>query len=393
MRRKRGVISLVAIFAATAVLWVLAGLTPAQAQTETVLYSFRDADSGDGGQPYAGLVKRSNFYGTTVNGGAYGAGTVYRVTAKGKETVFYSFGSQSGDGLNPYAGLVKDKTGNLYGTTFWGGAYGAGTVYRVTAKGKETVLYSFGSQSGDEYFPFGGLVMDKTGNLYGTTGVGGAYNLGMVYKVTPAGTETVLHSFQSQSGDGYYPYAGLVMDKTGNLYGTTYGGGAYGEGTVYKVAPAGTETVLYSFGSQAGDGANPFAGFIMDKKGNLYGTTDWGGTYGAGTVYKVTPAGTETILYSFGSQSGDGANPQACLVMDKTGNLYGTTYGGGAYGSGTVYKVTPAGIGTVLYSFGSQPGDGETPVAGLVMDKTGNLYGTTANGGAHGAGTVFKLMP
>jgi len=341
MRRKRGVISLVAIFAATAVLWVLAGLTPAQAQTETVLYSFRDADSGDGGQPYAGLVKRSNFYGTTVNGGAYGAGTVYRVTAKGKETVFYSFGSQSGDGLNPYAGLVKDKTGNLYGTTFWGGAYGAGTVYRVTAKGKETVL----------------------------------------------------HSFQSQSGDGYYPYAGLVMDKTGNLYGTTYGGGAYGEGTVYKVAPAGTETVLYSFGSQAGDGANPFAGLIMDKKGNLYGTTDWGGTYGAGTVYKVTPAGTETILYSFGSQSGDGANPQACLVMDKTGNLYGTTYGGGAYGSGTVYKVTPAGIGTVLYSFGSQPGDGETPVAGLVMDKTGNLYGTTANGGAHGAGTVFKLMP
>jgi len=222
----------------------------------------------------------------------------------------------------------------------------------------ETVLYSFGGYSGDGNNPYAGLVMDKKGNLYGTTAWGGAYTNGSVFKVTPAGEESVLYSF-GDFPDGGEPLAGLIMDKDGNLYGTTCCVGAYWEGTVFKVTPSGEETVLYSFeGGQSGDGGYPLGGLIMDKEGNLYGTTSFGGTStncagGCGTVFKVTPTETETLLYSFeGSASGDGEDPQAGLIMDKKGNFYGTTFEGGAYDEGTVFKVASSGKETVLYSFG-----------------------------------------
>jgi len=355
---------------------LLISARPALAQTEKVLYSF-GSQSLDGQDPVAGLVfgKKGNLYGTTEGGGFYDAGTVFEIATTGKEAgtekVLYNFGSHLGEGSYPHAGLIFDKEGNLYGTTWQGGAYGVGTVFEITSAGTEEVLYSFGSQSGDGAYPLAGLVFDKKGHLYGTTENGGAYGYGTVYKLTPAQTETVLYSFGSQSDDGSYPNAGLVFDKKGNLYGTTWQGGAYGQGTVFEITSAGTEEVLHSFGGQSGDGADPsWAGLVFDKKGNLYGVTGDGGAYDEGTVFEVTPAGIETVLYSFGSQAGDGAGPAAGLIIDKEGNLYGTTSsnsGSGCYYDGfpcgTVFKVTSAGEESVLYSFCSQPycADGAKP--------------------------------
>src|SRR5215469_3212646 len=308
------------------------------------------------------------------------------------ETVLYSFCSQLNctDGYNPFAGLVMDKKGNLYGTTYQGGANangGNGTVFEITVAGEEKVLYSFTGSNGDAGNPYAGLVMDKRGNLYGTTVGGGVNGSGAVFELSPSGTETVLYSFCSQPSctDGATPYAGLVIDKKGNLYGTTYQGGVNGNGTVFEISPSRTETVLHSFAHS--DGASPLAGLVIDQKGNLYGTTTVGGVNGNGTVFEITAAGEEKVLYSFTGSNGDG-DPVAGLVMDKKGNLYGTTVG-------TVFKVSPSGTETVLYVFCSQSGctDGAGPMAGLVMDRQGNLYGTTSYGGANGVGVVFKVTP
>ena len=410
---------------------MLTVVLPAHAQTETVLYSFcSQSGCSDGSSPFAGLImdKKGNLYGTTFFGGAncadYGdCGTVFKLTPSGSETVLYSFCTQSGcsDGREPVAGLIMDKKGNLYGTTSFGGAYGYGTVFKLTRDGIEAVLYSFCAHAPnctDGAMPLAaGLILDKEGNLYGTTPYGGTNctqefgACGTLFKLTPAGQETVLYSFCSQSdcSDGAEPLAGVIMDKKGNLYGTTAFGGASPEcglgcGTVFKVTPAGKETVLYSFGSQSGDGYYP-EGLIMDKKGNLYGTTGSGGANHNGTVFKMTPTGTETVLYSFCSQSGcsDGAWPQAGVIMDEKGNLYGTTIWGGnlscpfgdGSGCGVAFRLTPAGKETVLYTLCSQSGctDGASPYGGLIMDKEGNLYGTTNQGGAYGAGTAFKVTP
>jgi len=328
------------------------------------------------------------------------------------ETVLYSFCAQSDctDGMLPETGVVFGPKGNLYGTTFGGGAEGMGVVFKLTPEGKETVLYSFCPQGDcpDGGAPNGGLVFDQKGNLYGTTLEGGN-GQGVAFKLTPKGKETVVHTFCERYGicpDGAYPEAGVVFDQKGNLYGTTFGGGTEDWGVVYKLSPKGKETVLYSFCVQGyrecTDGANPEAGVVLDQKGNLYGTTLYGGANdtgcagnGCGVVFKVTPKGKETVLYSFCVQSGctDGAYPYARVVLDRKGNLYGTTAGGGAYGEGVVFKLTPKGKETVLYSFCAQTGctDGGSP-GGLVFDSKGNLYGTAA-GGAYGDGVVFKLTP
>jgi uncharacterized repeat protein (TIGR03803 family) len=377
---------------------------PAQAQTEAVLYNF--TGGSDGLHPQSSLVSDSagNFYGTTALGGTcpgwnqYGCGVVFELSPNGsggwKQTVLHTFAAPP-DGANPlFSPAIFDKSGNLYGTTQWGGAFNVGTVFELSPVGASwtvNILYSF-TGGADGGHPAAGLILDEAGNLYGTGQTGGANAQGTVFKVAPSGAETLLYTFGSQSGDGSYPFAGLVLDQTGNLYGTTLSGGAHDGGTVFKLTPTGTETVLYSFGSQSGDGSNPYAGLVFDKTGNLYGATYSGGTNGGGTVFKLSPTGTETVLYSFGSQSGDGSNPYGgSLVLDNNGNLYGTTVGGGAHGDGTVFKLTPTGTETVLYSFGSQSGDGSKPWAGVVLDEKGNLYGTTQAGGAYGAGVVFEV--
>lgn len=375
------------------------------AGTETVLYSF----SGDatGAFPQAGVILdgSGNLYGTTQQGGKHGHGTVFKLSAGGKETVLHSFGDSDHDGQDPQSTLVMDAAGNLYGTTPAGGENGNGTLFKVAADGTETVLYSFGGTDADGRNPDAGLVMDSAGNLYGTTPLGGAYRAGTVFKVSPAGKETVLHSFYAlgMAGDGQNPQAPLIMDSAGNLYGTTPHGGDGMAGTVFKVTANGTETVLYSFGTtSATDGSNPYAGVIVDSAGNLHGTTTYGGVNGGdrgdGTAFTLSAAGKETALYSFGGTASDGLNPYASPVIDSSGNLFGTTQAGGAgasddsHGGGTVFELSATGKETVLYSFGSHGGsDGSGPHAGLLMDSAGNLYGTTVTGGANGDGTVFKI--
>lgn len=262
-------------------------------------------------------------------------------------TLLHSFAGNGGAGNSPRAGLVQDAAGNLYGTTAWGGGFRNGTVFKLDTAGKSTVLHTFSGGSADGALPEAGLVRDKAGNLYGTTYSGGKpdcgmyYACGVVFKLDAAGKETVLHSF-ADSPDGANPSAGLTEDAAGNFYGTTTNGGALGTGTIYEINATGTESVLYSFAAGS-DGAHPVAALVRDAAGNLYGTTEYGGTANDGTVFKLDTAGKETVLYNFCSQSDctDGANPVAGLIRDAAGNLYGTTPNGGTYNLGTAFKLVP----------------------------------------------------
>jgi len=373
----------------------------ADAQTETILHSF-GSQPGDGAFPHGGLLyNKGNLYGTTnANAPSGTLGNAFEITAKGQYTILYNFGSQPGDGTAPsdFGGLAF-RGGKLYGTALSGGATGGwGTVFDLTLKGKEKVLHTFGGQPDDGEYPFASVIFDKAGNLYGTTEEGGAYNsyclygCGTVYEVTKTGEEKVLYSFQGLQ-DAASPTANLTFDKAGNLYGTTDFGGVYQGGTVFELSPTGEEKVLYSFNRQSSDGNYPATGVVFDKKGSLYGTTFYGGVYGQGTVFELSSSGVEKILYSFGGQAGDGIEPYGSVVFDKKGNLYGSTFAGGLYGQGTVFELSPTGEEKILYTFGSQVGDGATPLGGLVLDASGNLYGVTAYGGAYGFGTVFEIIP
>ncbi len=377
---------------------------PAQAQTYKLLHSFKGQP--DGAYPQASLTfdNLGNIYGTTYGGGA-GYGTVFKRDSLGHQTVMYSF-KGAGDGEYPLrGGVILDGAKNLYGATFAGGFFGYGTVFKLDSTGQETVLHSFGGTAGDGLYPFAGVVMDAAGNLYGTTPYGGGASYsGIVFKVNTSGKETVLYSFTG-TPDGAYPYGGVILDSAGNLYGATYGGGAAGYGAVFELDTSGKETVLYSF-TGAPDGANPFAGLVQDNTGNLYGTTDGGGAAGYGTVFKLDTSGQENVLYSFTGIKGDGANPYAGVILDTSGNVYGTTYNGGDLscglkGCGTVFKLDTTNKETVLHTFEGHRGkfiDGAWPFGGLVRDSAGNLYGTTNKGGKYAplqqrVGTVFMLTP
>jgi uncharacterized repeat protein (TIGR03803 family) len=380
---------------------ILAVAPLAAAQHFTDVYQFK---SGPGGSsPYANVILDSNgnLYGTTTLDGAYAYGTVYEVSASGKETVLYSFSGTGGDGANPIAPLVRDAAGNLYGTTTYGGVFGGrcsdgvgcGTVFKITPAGKEIVLHQFTDTGVDARLPWQGLVLDSAGNLYGTAAFGGMYGGGIIFKITPTGKEVVLHSFNPNSGgggDGFAPYGGsLLGDSAGNLYGTTEGGGAFGAGAVFKLDSKGNETVLYSFTFTGGDGMEPTGTLTRDKDGNLYGATFYGGAFGFGTIFKLDSAGTETILHSFAATAGDGASPGGGLLRDGAGNLYGTTNSGGASFMGTIFKLDPGGNETILHTFSGA--DGSFPELGMIADSKGNLYGTAQYGGPYGGGAVFKL--
>jgi uncharacterized repeat protein (TIGR03803 family) len=424
---------------------------------ESVLHAFCGFEEkfpcGDGNYPVSGMILDShhNLYGTTLYGGYTdcdvqgccpyaGCGTIFRISPDGRETVLYPFCStrQSGcpDGAAPDTRPVFDKKGNLYGTTSLGGDQGdvtascyyigCGTVYKIAPSGTETVLYAFSSGS-DGGVPDGDLIIDRRGNLYGTTTLGGAfggdcrsqYGCGTVFELTADGqTETVLHAFQSGS-DGTGPSGGLVMDTHGDLFGTTVRGGGTGCndggcGILFQLTMSGgvwAETILHAF--QGNDGSTP-RGVVADASGNLYGTTQTGGNSGdsctwdgCGTVFKFSQ-GVLSVLYSFCSQSNcaDGSVPNPKLFLDKEGNIYGTTSEGGEFnngfcedsdlGCGTVFKIAPDGTETVLYSFCSAQNcnDGTSPYAGPTGDKKGNLYGTTGAGGwPNNNGTVYRLTP
>jgi uncharacterized repeat protein (TIGR03803 family) len=351
-----------------------------------VLHSF---GGSDGVYPFASLVadNKGSLYGTTYYGGVLDNGVVFKVdTASGSVSTVYVFNGGL-DGARPEGSVLLDNSGNLYGTTDDGGygRHGGGTLYRIGADGTESVLHAFRHKGTS---PRSGLVTDEKGNLYGTTNEGGASSFGTAFKFTPAGKEISLHDF-SDGDDGGRPIAGMVRDALGNLYGTTAYGGAFGSGTVFKLVPDGTETVLHSFDSTEGSPA--FVTLIMDTDGNLYGTTGGNSPEGiCGTVFKLAPDGTETILYAFAGH-GDGCVPISGVIADAHRNLYGTTGSGGAYGEGTVFKLSRDGSETILHSFRGKRGDGSSPYGSLVRDKDGNLFGTTVGGGDYGRGTVFEI--
>jgi uncharacterized repeat protein (TIGR03803 family) len=327
------------------------------------------------------------------------------------EKALYSFNANGKGGIAPYSAVIADTAGNLYGTTLFGGAFSDGEVFElVKPSGKgawtETILHSFANNGTDGYRPYASLVMDGDGNLYGTTNEGGSYGWGAVFELAPqeggGWTETILHSFNRNGTDGTYPYAGLILDGAGDLYGTTSSGGANGVGTVFElVLTSGiyTEDILYNFKANDEDGNEPFSWLIFDAAGNLYGTATNGGALGGGTVFELTFTSgrwKENTLYDFNTSDGNSYTPYAGLIFDGDGNLYGTTLNGGA-GYGAVFELTPTAGGslwteTILHTFDDNGKDGTTSYGGVVLDSAGNLYGDTMSGGGNGKGVVFKLV-
>jgi uncharacterized repeat protein (TIGR03803 family) len=411
---------------------LLLAASNAVAQSERILHSF--ANNGFGESPYTGLVldAAGNLYGTTSSAGAYGQGTVFELSPKTgggwTQKVLHNFGNGT-DGQSPWGGsLLLDASGNLYGTTRYGGN-GAlcnslnfvtcGTVFELSPNGDgswtEKILFNFSGGSNGiatgGYHPSNGLVMDAQGNLYGTTFSGGSYqttaNGGTVFELSPSSTqewsEKVLWNF-GNGDDGNFPQCTLVFDKAGNLYGTTVTGrGTTAGGMVFELSPGTsgwTESILFGFDvdgdSQTGIG--PQAGVVLDAEGNLYGTTAYGGPHFMGDVFELSPSAggtwTETVLHTFAK--GDGNTPDAGVILDSAGNLYGTTFMGGKANAGTVYELSrSSGTWTekILHNFQAANGDGTSPLAGLVMDSKGYLYGTTTNGGVGAYGTVFQVKP
>lgn len=363
---------------------------PSVAQTETVLHSF---NGNDGAYPFSRLTidSHGNLYGTTGGTVPPTFGTIFelsRSTPIGNLLVFFRR-TPTGNCDFCIDNLLRDAQGNLYFSDAIGGTSGNGAVYKRTPAGlMPIVLYSF-TGGADGQYPNDGLISDDEGNLYGTTGLGGAFGQGVVFKVTPTGVETVLHSFTGGS-DGGEPWGRLLPDSQGNLYGATYadGGLQLSFGVIFKLSPSGVLTVLHSF-TGGSDGGHPNGDLIADAEGNLYGTTPAIAHSTHGTVFKVTPQGVLTVLHSF--LGSDGFSPRSGVIMDADGNFYGTTYSGGDSNDGVVYELSVNGTETVLHSF-SGP-DGSLPVGGLVFDTFGNLYGTTAYGGTSNDGVVFKLTP
>jgi uncharacterized repeat protein (TIGR03803 family) len=361
----------------------------AEARQDQVLYSF--AGGADAEHPALESLSADDngyLYGTTDRGGANGLGSVFKVAPDGSETIVHSFSGFQGDGGTPIGGVIIDSAGNLDGTTSEGGSSNDGIIYELSPDGAETILYSF--NSGYKSGPRGPLLRDKKGNLYGTTWDGD----GAAFRLTARGKYIVLHSF-AYDQDGGFPVGNLARDAIGSLYGVTSEGGGMGYGTVFKIAADGTFTVLHTFSGGSSDGASPAAGLVLDSAGNLYGTTvAGGGPFGqSGTVFKVTPDGTEAVLTDFG---GGNVNyyPESTLVLDRAGNLYGTAGEGGDggcfLGCGAVFRLAPDNSLRFLHKFDISAGDGAYPEGGVILHK-GNLFGTTYGGGRSGYGTIFRM--
>jgi uncharacterized repeat protein (TIGR03803 family) len=373
---------------------VLVSLALAQAQTFTTLYKF--TGGADGGYPDAGVIQdlSGNLYGTTEQGGdlgcaTNGCGVVYEVSADGSETVLHTF--DGSDGKYPITPLAQDKAGNLYGTAYLGGTAVWGAVFRIDAAGNETVLHNFTGGS-DGCVPEQGLVLGKSGTVFGTTSHCGPPNKGTIFKVDSAGKFTRLHIFVGARSDAGRPVNGrLTIDRSGNLYGSTYWGGAHGQGTVYKLSRAGRLTLLYSFAGGASDGCHPYGSVVRDEAGNLYGTTYRCGSDDWGTIWKVSRKGKETILHNFTGFVSDGCLPVAGVNRDSKGNLYGVASGCAGHSYGALYELSTSGKLTLLHSFDGT--DGAGPRGEVLRTPQGMLFGTSTGGGTHGYGTVWKYVP
>ncbi|MGZ8189475.1 MAG: choice-of-anchor tandem repeat GloVer-containing protein, partial [Methylosarcina sp.] len=347
----------------------------------SILHEF---DSGFFEQSKLLLTSDGSLYGATFTGGANDAGILYKIDPSGTFSVLHEFDGGNG-GKAPAAGLIQGSDGNFYGTTTAGGTEGQGIVYRISPSGDFSVLHSFDTITGAN--PYAPLVQYGDGSFYGTTVNGGSFGEGVVFRIDPTGTVSVVYSFGSSDEAGTVPLAELIQGKDGNFYGTNSEGGDNGSGTVYRIDSAGYTEILHSF--DGSEGSSPHARLLQDPAGNFYGTTYYGGSYNAGTIFKLDASGMFSILHDFDGGSG-GANPEAGLIRDSRGNLYGTTHGGGANSAGTVYKLTPAGAFSVLHQFDGAAG-GKNPYAGLLRSSDGTFYGTTYSGGNYGQGTVFKL--
>jgi uncharacterized repeat protein (TIGR03803 family) len=387
------------------------------AQQETILHSFTNGTT-DGSAPYDQLTfdAAGNLYGTTYAGGTYNGGTVFKLSPQGggnwTEAILHSFGNHT-DAQGIYAGVVLDATGNIFGMSYHGGAYGEGAVFEVSPQAggaySERVLHSFNANGVDGFDALTGVILDSAGNLYGTTASGGTYGVGIVFELVKTGDgyrEKIIHNFDGNGRDGTDPEAGLIFDSAGNLYGTTYEGGIYNYGTVFELSPhAGgwRIKILHDFDSKTGDATYPQAGVTFDSAGNLYGTAN-GGAYVHGAIFEMQPATggawAESVIHSFTDSTTDGAGPSGVVTINS-GNLYGVTDGGGAYGTfGTAYEFVLSGgnwTEDLLYSFGNGT-DARFPNGGVIFDASGNMYGTTIEGGntdcgGEGCGTVYEITP
>ncbi len=394
-----------ALFALIGFVFVMGALLSANAQTYKVIYNFTDVGNG-GNDPYSGPVldAKGNLYGTTYLGGSLGSGTVYTLQAHGSSwqyATLHSFRGERADGSGPgFGSLIIYNNCDLIGTTEGGGNFGvvfgerpAGNPYcKSSGRAGERMVHVFGNgQDGQQ--PLGGVVADAEGNLYGTTSQGGTYGGGIVYEISRTGVETILYNFTG-GNDGFNPVAAPTIDAQGNLFGTTSLGGADGNGVVFELAKSGsswTESTLYTFQGLS-DGQNPVGGVIVDKNGNLFGSTFFGGDDGGGNVFELSPSGTSwnfTLLHSFSTYYG----PYNKLTLDSKGNVYGTCNGAGAYGVGSVFELTPSNGNwtfTDLYDF---PGgaNGAMPWGSVAVDAKGNVFGTTSIGGSNNDGVVFEI--
>jgi uncharacterized repeat protein (TIGR03803 family) len=378
---------------------------PAAANAELVLHDF--GGTPDGSRPSAPLLVdgAGNLYGTTAYGGAHNRGTVFTIKSDGTYMVLRDLAGGYDDGAVPFAALILGDAGNLYGTTFGGGAptidMEMGTVFRMQTDGTGFhIMHRFTGGQSDGALPLAGVILGGDGNLYGTTSRGGqsqfycpvgSYSCGTVYSLTTDGSDTfrLLQAFPTSDCPGTFTDSPLVMDAGGNLYSTTHYGPGFFDldfGTVFELKTDGTCTTLWTFQDRP-DGSYPQGGLILDGAGNLYGTTSTGGTYGGGTVFQIGTDGSEAPIYSF--RGPDGGYPQAALVLDDAGHLYGTTLSGGA-GNGTVFTLLTDGSSfSDLYVFNGP--DGNSPAAAVVRDGAGSLYGTTVSGGTSNQGVVFSL--
>ncbi|MFZ0733891.1 MAG: choice-of-anchor tandem repeat GloVer-containing protein [Candidatus Sulfotelmatobacter sp.] len=370
------------------VLCVILGMAiAAPAQTFTSLASFNGANGANPGLGSLIQGADGNFYGMTINGGVSNDGTIFKISSSGTLTTLYNFCSHLSctDGKFPFGVLVQATDGNFYGTTNAGGAHGLGEIFRITASGTLTTLYSFCSQASctDGQAPYAGLVQGTDGNLYGTT-------TNTFFKMTTRGALTTLYSFCTQQSctDGVDPQGALVQSTNGAFYGTTISGGANSCGTIFEITATGKLTTLHSFNTT--DGCMPGAALVLATNGNFYGTTSVGGTNNAGTIFKITSSGVLTTLYNFCTQTNctDGGSPHDALVQGTDGNFYGTT-SAGANDNGVVFEFTSTNKMKSLHVFSGT--DGDIPYGGLLQGTDGSFYGTTLDGGADKLASVFNV--